>query len=361
MSNKTCPCCQHQTLVETDFRGHEIDVCRQCGGMWFDHHELNDVLSAYDNGHDDVDFNALLGEPLGQVERACPCCSKPLLGYHLLKEYHVEIDVCHDCEGVWIDQCELKEVKESPRIKDGLDQLNKKVSRGSWIFQFLTMMPVEYNVKPHRTPWVTWSLIALNSVIFFAYFLDFELTLKVIDQFGSRPADFATGTNWWGPLTATFLHGSVMHLLGNMYFLYVVGDNIEDALGHWRFLAVYLLCGLGAGLISVLMNWGSTIPSVGASGAIAGLFALYILWFRHASLTFMVFVWQKKLSPVWYFAIWLALDLLGMIIGGDGVDHWAHIGGFFFGLAVAMMLKDWVFERNPLLTMLSSPAAKLQR
>ena len=115
------------------------------------------------------------------------------------------------------------------------------------------------------------------------------------------PSDISEGNKVWTLLTCMFLHGSIMHLLGNMYFLYVVGDNLEDVLGHKRFLIWYLVCGLIASLSSYLVSPTSAIPSVGASGAIAGLFGMYLMWFRHASLTFMIIIYQKKLSAAWFF------------------------------------------------------------
>ena len=115
------------------------------------------------------------------------------------------------------------------------------------------------------------------------------------------PADISEGNKAWTLLTCMFLHSSIMHLLDNMYFLYVVGDNLEDVLGHKRFLIWYLVCGLIASLSSYLVSPTSAIPSVGASGAIAGLFGMYLMWFRHASLTFMIIIYQKKLSAAWFF------------------------------------------------------------
>ncbi|PIQ40388.1 MULTISPECIES: rhomboid family intramembrane serine protease [unclassified Thalassolituus] len=361
MSNKYCPRCSNSLLTPMAYEGEELDVCRKCGGMWFEKNELNSLLSAFDNGDDAVQFEEQLGKRLGQTDADCPQCNAKLYNYHLLESFQVEVDICHKCDGTWIDHDELEEVKHSPRLRDVLNNINQKTSWKTWLFQFLSQMPVEYNVKPHRTPVVTWALIIINCLIYFTYATSDEMTNQVFELFASTPSDFAHGEHLWTPLTATFLHGSLMHLLGNMYFLWLTGDNLEDALGRWRFLGLYLICGLGASAFSIGMNWNSTIPSVGASGAIAGLFGMYMIWFRHASLTFMIVVWQKKLSAAWYFLIWLGINLFGMAVGGGGIDYWAHIGGFIIGVVIALLLKNFVMERNPVIAMLAKPHAQLLR
>jgi membrane associated rhomboid family serine protease len=138
-------------------------------------------------------------------------------------------------------------------------------------------------------------------------------------------------------LTSMFLHGSWMHLLGNMWFLWLFGNNVEDAMGRMRFLAFYLLCGLGAALAQVLSNPSSVVPMVGASGAISGVMGAYILLFPHARvytlvpLGFFVTSWAL---PAWLMlGYWIALQLFGSLGGAEsGVAFGAHVGGFVAGL-----------------------------
>jgi membrane associated rhomboid family serine protease len=348
-------------LAATRYLREEVDVCPDCGGTWFDDNELNRMLSATGNGEDQADYIEYLGEELGPTELTCPTCQSSLHGYHLLKDYHVKVDICPNCNGTWIEQKELEQVKCSPQIRDMLATINKSTSWKTWVIQFLSQMPVEYNIKPHRTPWVTRILLVINSLIFLAMLYSDSAATIMFTLFTSSPLQIAHVEHWWGPLTCIFLHGSVMHLIGNMYFLYVVGDNLEDVLGHWKFLSIYLFCGVSASMISVLFNWNSEIPSVGASGAIAALFGMYLLWFRHASLTFMFFFYQKKLSPAWYFMIWVVFNVIGMASGGIGIDYWAHLGGFLIGLGLGFALKRRIFEQNPILEMLSAPEANIVR
>ncbi|MFC3681101.1 rhomboid family intramembrane serine protease [Bacterioplanoides pacificum] len=363
MSYKYCPHCYNEVLDITHYHGEELDVCRRCAGAWFERGELNGLIAEVNQQPDHEGFEQILGERLGRTELRCPSCDDVHLhNFRLLHDYDVEVDICPECDGVWVDHDEMDKVEHSPRIRQALDDLNKKVSVKSWLFQAVSRFPVEYNVKPHRLPLVTWFLLLANTVIFLAYAFDIDTQLWLFDHFASRPLDLAAGDEWWTPLTATFLHGDFLHLLGNMYFLYIVGDNLEDVLGRFRFLLLYLLCGIGASLVSVAMNWNSPVMSVGASGAVAALFGMYLIWFRFASLTFMFLVYQKKLSPLWYFAIWLLLDnVFAMIVDGRGVDYWAHIGGFAVGVGVGLLLKDFVHRRNPMVRFLSEESVGIRR
>lgn len=359
--SRFCPDCRNGLLTATHYEGEEIDVCRQCGGLWFANNELDAILSRVDNGDDNANFFKQLGKPLGLSARGCPQCGEKMQGYHLLEHFEMAIDMCHPCSSTWIDQDELEHVRQSPRLKAELGNINQSVNWKTWLFQFLSQMPVEYNLKARSRPWVTWALIILNCLIYFSYASDGYLTETVFEFFASRPSDVMHGVHWWTPLTATFLHGSLLHLVGNMYFLWVTGDNIEDAIGHWRYLALYLFCGVSASAFSILADTSSDIQSLGASGAIAGLFGLYMIWFPYARFSFMILVYQLKIPVLAYFGIWLLINFFGMVTGGGGVDYWAHIGGFIIGTAVAVLTRSYVHRQNPLLAMLSGPQAKFLR
>ena len=361
MRRKVCPHCKTSFLTPTFHQDTEIDLCQSCGGLWFERQKLNELLSAQTPAAEPVDYTRHLGDRLGPAGLKCPDCRGPLKHQHLLQDFALEVDVCATCQGVWVEHDEIEAVQHSPRLRDALARVNRKTGAVGWLFQFLAHLPVEYNIPPHRTPWVTWALILLNVLIFASYANHPELMESLIVQFANRPNLMAHGEQLWGLLTSTFLHGNLLHMAANMYFLWLTGDNIEDALGRWRFLGLYLLCGIGASAVSLLFNWGSEIPSLGASGAIAGLFAMYGLWFRHASLTFMIFIWQTKLTPIYYMLIWLGLNLFGMLVGGDGVDYWGHIGGFAVGMIIALLLRRQVIEHNPLVRLMSSPYARIRR
>jgi len=144
--------------------------------------------------------------------------------------------------------------------------------------------------------------------------------------------------------TSMFLHGGVLHLLGNMLFLWVFGASIEDHLGHLPYLMFYFICGFGAGIAHILANWGSTIPSIGASGAISGVMGAYIVLFPRSKILTLVpiiiFFFTVRLPAVLILGYWFLIQFLSGFLSlgeGDqaGVAWWAHIGGFVLGALLA--------------------------
>lgn len=361
MATKICPHCKNVALEVTHYQGEEIDICRKCGGLWFEKNEVNRMIAEVSDTPTCEKYEAHFGKSLGISKLDCPDCNKNLERFHLLEDFHTEIDVCRHCDGSWIEKTQLDSVKNSPELKANLDLLNKKISWKTYLFQFLTQMPVEYNVKPKHVPWLTRGLVALNIIIFALYFFNTDTLIATINTFAMKPSEVGQGHQIWTLITCVFLHGSILHLLGNMYFLYIVGDNLEDVLGHKRFLMWYLVCGLGASFTSFIVNSGSATPSVGASGAIAGLFGMYLMWFRHASLTFMIIIYQKKLSAMWFFVIWLGINLFGILSAPDGIDYGAHLGGFIIGLIIGYLLKAKIYQCNPIIVLLNQPHAQLKR
>jgi membrane associated rhomboid family serine protease len=130
-----------------------------------------------------------------------------------------------------------------------------------------------------------------------------------------------------------------------MYFLYTFGDNVEDALGHWKFLAFYFLCGLAAILVHFAGHVYSTIPTVGASGAISGVLGAYMFLFRRRKIYFLILFWPIKISAVWYLGFWIGFQILAAFQvrpeGVGGVAYLAHSGGFFMGLAFIIRYCAW--------------------
>ncbi|MBT1063754.1 rhomboid family intramembrane serine protease [Bowmanella sp. Y26] len=361
MPIKPCPRCKDKMLTPTSYKTDEIDVCQACGGLWFEKDEVNRMINELHEDVPDSQYTDHFGKHLGDSELNCPDCHQSLQRYHLLADYHAEIDHCHACDGSWIDRSELRGVQQSPALQSALATLNEKINWKTYLFQFLSQMPVEYNLKPRIRPVVNWTLLLLNALIFALYYFDEQSFIWTFQHLAAVPSQVLAGEHAWTLLTCIFLHGSLLHLAGNLYFLYVVGDNLEDALGHKRYLGLYLLCGLAASVVGALVRSGSDIPSVGASGAIAGLFGMYLMWFRHASLTFMFVIFQKKLSAVWFFAIWVAFNILGMALGDTEVDYGAHLGGFATGLLIGWWLKDKVLAANPMISLLNQQETVIRR
>ncbi len=153
------------------------------------------------------------------------------------------------------------------------------------------------------------------------------------------------GTPWKTMLTSMFLHGGWLHLLGNMWFLWVFGNNVEDAMGHTRFAVFYLLCGLAAAAAQVIVDPGSPVPMVGASGAISGVMGAYAILYptvRIRTLVVLVILFFRLTVPAWVMlGYWFLLQMLGAGVGQmGGVAFWAHVGGFLAGAVLIFLFKD---------------------
>jgi membrane associated rhomboid family serine protease len=141
-----------------------------------------------------------------------------------------------------------------------------------------------------------------------------------------------------------FLHAGWLHLAGNMLFLWIFGDNVEDFFGHFPYFFFYLVCGVGAGLLHVLFNWHSTIPAVGASGAISGVMGAYILLYPRARILTLVFIFPLPIPAVIFLGLWyvmqflVGLSTIGVRVTG-GVAVWAHVGGFLLGMLLTALAR----------------------
>ncbi len=195
-------------------------------------------------------------------------------------------------------------------------------------------------------PYLTIGLITLNVVLYVGLNLGADYRW-VVQHYGLVPAHPSplTGLTW------QFLHGGLLHLLGNMWFLWLFGDNVEDALGWW-FVPFYLTCGLMAGFLHIaLVSWPSMgIPAIGASGAISGVLGAYLMLYpqaRIACVCGLVFIYfRTSLRAVWFIGIWFCFQLLGALLTHfgltGGIAYWAHIGGFLFGAAVVWPIRDQI-------------------
>jgi|SRR6478736_453346 len=209
------------------------------------------------------------------------------------------------------------------------------------------MIPLRDVIPSRTTPGVTISIIAINIAIYlFGLFLTDRGRDSFILAFGLVPAYFTLVSVF----TSMFVHGGLVHLIGNMLFLWIFGDNIEDRLGHGRFIAFYVMCGIAAALAQVALNPNSLIPMVGASGAIAGVMGAYLVLYPHSRILmlfpFPVFLFE--LPAVVFLGIWFVVQFLNGInqlpvferdaISG-GVAFWAHVSGFVTGVLLVLLMK----------------------
>ncbi|HEU4743219.1 MAG TPA: rhomboid family intramembrane serine protease [Meiothermus sp.] len=190
--------------------------------------------------------------------------------------------------------------------------------------------------RSHRTPYVVRLLVLANIAVFVWQFFLFPDPDQAILQYGFIPSRFwADPTSEWPRIfTSMFMHGGLMHILGNMWFLWVFGDNIEDRMGHFRFLVFYLLGGVAAALAQGLVFASTDAPMVGASGAISAVLGAYIMLFPRATVLSLV-GWIPLPVPAFiYLGYWALIQLLQNFAGVEGIAFWAHIGGFIFGMVL---------------------------
>ncbi|MBW1719405.1 MAG: rhomboid family intramembrane serine protease [Deltaproteobacteria bacterium] len=209
------------------------------------------------------------------------------------------------------------------------------------------MIPIRDTIRSETYPIINYVLIALNILAFFVEqsqgrnFNEFIFTYGLVPARYSVPqiSDyFTTAQQVMVFLTFMFLHGGFFHLLGNMWFLYIFGDNVEDHLGHFRYLAFYLLCGLASGISHLFLNWTSQIPTIGASGAIAGVMGAYFILYPRAKVLTLVpiffFIHFMEIPAFLFLGFWIFFQFLSAALSSQagGIAWWAHVGGFVFGI-----------------------------
>jgi membrane associated rhomboid family serine protease len=217
------------------------------------------------------------------------------------------------------------------------------------------VIPIRDYLPTRRPALVNGTLMALN-VLAYVYLFGFTFSPSPRDFVNVLPlmmvpADIAQGANLHSLITSMFLHANLLHLGGNMLFLYIFGNNVEDHLGHLRYLVFYLACGIAAGLAQAAVDPASTVPSLGASGAIAGVLAAYLVLYPAAEVETVVLLGCLplffRLPAIIVIGLWVVIQFvsgyeqLGAThsLEHGGVGYWAHIGGFAAGLALIALMR----------------------
>lgn len=211
------------------------------------------------------------------------------------------------------------------------------------------------DLTPHRTaPFINLSLIFANIAVFLYQMTLTPYMLKTfLFTYATIPARFPAllaghldfQQAFLPLLTSLFLHAGFAHLAGNMLFLWIFGDNVEDFFGHFIYLLFYLICGLGAGLLQVLFNLNSSLPELGASGAISGVMGAYLVLYPHSRIMTLVFIFLVPIPALFILLYWFFLQFiagvgsLGTITHG-GVAWWAHVGGFVLGAVLTLVVRS---------------------
>ena len=308
--------------------------------------------------------------------RLCPVCSGPMVEVPSLPDYvSPTLDVCRRCHVFWFDPSEFEQVPamsmvpqaavaaapgrgtapaqlpaaavellavqraraETARLEGAVGTSGPDVW-WQWIPGLLGL-PVEVGSPVEGVPWATWSLAVLVATVSIIAFADLQ---QAVDLFGLVPAQ-ATRLFGLTLFSSFFLHGGIVHLAGNLYYLVLFGDNVEDYLGHRRFLLLVALAALVGGIAHVAFDPRSDVPVIGASGGISGLVAFYGFKFPRAKMVFLIWFRWMRVPAYGFLAFWLVLQFLTawqQISGLTSVSALAHLGGAAVGVWFWLIWRD---------------------
>ncbi len=211
-----------------------------------------------------------------------------------------------------------------------------------------SMIPLsDASRRPRRAPVVTTTVIILNVAVFVLELMGGD---EFVKQWSVVPADIVAGRHWITILTAMFMHGGFVHILGNMVFLWAFGPELEDGMGRLRYLIFYLLSGLAASLAQIAVMPGSAVPNLGASGAIAGVMGAFMIIYPHDRIrTVVLFGWYCRITLVpaaLLIGLWFVIQLFSGVgavadVQTGGVAYMAHVGGFIFGAATGRLFEGF--------------------
>jgi membrane associated rhomboid family serine protease len=337
---RTCPRCRRYPLREIHNGAVEIDHCDVCHGSFFDAHTIAPTWGKAANPQYWVEQN--FAHWKGNTGLVCPYDDERMDAYKLTwgDSRPVVVDVCPRCSGLWLDEGEGATLK---RILDDHDSEREGAQSGSWrtyIFQLFTGLPIEVYNPVRRRPWLLYTLI-LSIVGAFVWQLwvtavHGDAGKELVKQFMLVPRELSAGRQWWGLVTHGWLHGGGAHLLGNLYFLWIFGDNIEDRAGRTRFAAVYVAALFGAALAQYFVDMSTPVPMLGASGAISGITGAYLALFPRVRVWVVFFFVRFKVSVAFYFTLWVIVQVVSAYLGAPGVAWYAHLGGFVTGVAFGL-------------------------
>jgi membrane associated rhomboid family serine protease/Zn-finger nucleic acid-binding protein len=360
-----CPRCNF-SLDKVQISGRIFWGCKICGGRAVTVELLRRTFTP--ESINPLWLNAVRDE--GKSSCACPSCRKPMIEVALSERANINVDVCRFCHLVWLDARETEDLiplptpppeRELPQQARELIAIEKvkqlaEEARGTdfdsaapdetWkqIAAFFGM-PVEFDTVPQeRRPWTTWILCA---VIICASVLAFKNLHEIVGRFGLIPAQ-PTRLHGLTFLTSFFLHAGVIHLIGNIYFLFVFGDDVENFLLPFRYLALIALAAFIGDIAHIVVDPRSMTPCIGASGGIAGVITFYALKFPYVKLGFLFrwgFVWFRwiRFPASSVFILWIFFQAIGareQVAGISSVSSFAHLGGAAAGVVAWLLWRS---------------------
>ena len=372
-----CPACK-STLEHKEYHGIILDRCPKCKGVWFDYTELENFITVYNQRHpelpyDSIELHRKSTDPskLNEAIRFCPRCEIDLRKSNYAMDSNIIIDRCRTCEGIWLDRAEVKRlaifIKGNPKLDkmgnsmaehdnkqqefkdnlEGISDFNRRwYGNSSMTFRFLTILPLSDDTKKMTVPFFTYAILLFNILILLWMYYSVRDFNVVFLEFGVIPSNIMAGSQLHTTITSQFLHAGILHVVGNSLFLWIFADNVEDRMGHFKFISFYLFCGICASLTYTFLNPSSTIPCVGASGAVGGVLGAYFIFYPKANVRTFIINDIYTIPAAAYLGGWLVWQIASyfMYRGDSSISFSSHIGGFVTGLLIALLFKKLRFN-----------------
>ncbi|GBC63222.1 rhomboid family intramembrane serine protease [Desulfonema ishimotonii] len=345
---RNCPTCDFPMALVLH-KNVQLDHCRRCGGTFLDPGEATEIFGVFTDPEQWK--SSEITRELGPAHYHCPDHQIPMTTYEVrFGSQCVEIDLCPECGGMWLDAREgvrLRNIVMAAGQARDTD-LSENPGIGSYLFQLVSGFPREVWNPVRKTPWLTLTLIAILWLVFGFQLLilfarDTDAYEWLFRTFALMPAEILMGSHLWTLLSNAFLHSGFMHILGNTYFFYIFGDNVEEFLGWRRFLLLFVMAAISGALLQTVCQRDPSIPVIGASGAVAGLMGAYMVLFPKIRMFVVMFFIRFRVNIFIYLGFWVLYNLI-MAFTGVGYVAWMdHIGGFVAGAAIA-----WPFRPRAL-------------
>jgi membrane associated rhomboid family serine protease/Zn-finger nucleic acid-binding protein len=363
-----CPACSG-VLRRVKAKNFVIAICPGCKGVWFESEDFAPFARQLSEREDLkppplIPFESrsvVHANKVYEEQRGCPKCTTEMRKFNYAYDSNIILDKCPNCGGIWTDYGEIQNVSAYLKHDPKADALGASIVKHQrdmedraaisealsgriplWAGYFRIILPLGDENKTEKFPVITALVIGACTFIFALVLFSSELVEKeVFKEYGFVPARFFG----IGLVTHMFLHAGVIHLLGNMYFLWIFGDNIEDRLGYIKYILFYLGAGIAAAALHGATHPGSIVPAVGASGAISGVMGAYLVFYPHAKIRLFFLYRVIRVPAVGYLGCWFIFQLLfGLFYKGIGILNvawFAHIGGFVFGMAFAFAVRGF--------------------
>jgi len=376
-----CPVC-HTILQNRKFETQSVDLCPDCGGVWLDKGEFREVVHNLisNNKVDYLSTKELFNRKVIPIDKnnqpikRCPKCGLDMKVFNYAYNSNVFLDRCASCGGLWADKNEIEavariirgnptmdkyagalvgmtaEIEESKRATEEVTSLSNdlmsKVENPVAPVAAWPLLPLllKDDLPTEKFSKVTFGLIVVNILIFIV-----QLVLVAAKDesyfrlFGVVPFLGFSIDRWYSFFTSMFVHGGWLHVLGNMFYLWLFGNNIEDEIGSIKFVFFYLLCGILGGILFCLIHPSLNEPGIGASGAISGVLGAYLILFPKADLTVSWLGKIRNVPAIFYLLLWIFFQVIyGMVALAAkdvAIGYWAHIGGFVAGVTLIQLFK----------------------